>query len=165
MTEQQQLEQAIAAQETLRGTLPDAVVDATIAALREKLAALEQAPRDEQRKLVTVLFADLAGWTAMSERMDAEEVREIQQAYFAAVTPPILQRGGRVEKYIGDAILAVFGVPCARGNGPGKRRTRRPRHAAGHDRPESPPCRVVRSNFSAPLCSGLRFSTSDPLTL
>lgn len=46
------------------GKLPDTVVDATIAALREKLAALEQAPRLEQRKLVTVLFANLAGWIA-----------------------------------------------------------------------------------------------------
>lgn len=118
MTEQEQLEQAIAVQESLRGLLPDMVVDATLAALREKLAVLAQKPRDEQRKLVTMLFADLAGWTAMSEQLDAEDVREIQQAYFAAVTPPILERGGRVEKYIGDAIFAVFGVPSAQESDP-----------------------------------------------
>lgn len=113
MTERQQLEQAIALQETLRCAVPDAVIDATIAVLQEKLAALTHTQPDEQRKLVTVLFADLTAWTALSELLDAEDVRELQRLYFAAVTPPILQRGGRVEKYIGDAVLAVFGVPQA----------------------------------------------------
>lgn len=113
MTEREQLEQAIALQEKLRGAVPDAVIDATIAVLQEKLVGLVPTQLDEQRKLVTVLFADLTDWTALSERLDAEDVREIQRLYFAAVTPPILQRGGRVEKYIGDAILAVFGVPRA----------------------------------------------------
>ncbi len=118
MTEQQQLEQAIALQERLRGVVPDAVIDATIAVLQEKLAVLAHSEPDEQRKLVTVLFADLTSWTALSERLDAEDVREIQRMYFAAVTPPILQRGGRVEKYVGDAVLAVFGVPQAQETDP-----------------------------------------------
>ncbi|MCB0205334.1 MAG: AAA family ATPase [Anaerolineae bacterium] len=112
------LEQAIKAQESLRGTLPDAVVEATVAALREKLAALGPESRDERRKLVTVLFADLAGWTRMSERMDPEDVAAVQRSYFDAVTPAIHEHGGRVEKYIGDAILAVFGVPQAREDDP-----------------------------------------------
>ena len=68
---------------------------------------------DEERRLVTVLFADLVGFTAMSERMDPEDVHSIQSAYFTAVTRPITAYGGAVEKYIGDAILAVFGVPQA----------------------------------------------------
>lgn len=63
MNEREQLEQAIAALERQRTVLGDAVVDASLAALREKLAALTAAPRDVQRKLVTVLFADLAGRT------------------------------------------------------------------------------------------------------
>ena len=113
MIERHQLEQAIALQDTLRGTVPDAVVDVAIAALQEKLAGLTPNTRDEQRKLVTVLSADLVAWTTLSERLDAEDIREIQRQFFAAVTPSILQRGGRVEKYIGDAILAVFGVPQA----------------------------------------------------
>ena len=113
MTEHQQLEQAIAVQEGLRGAVPDAVIDATIAALQDKLAALGHTQRDEQRKLVTVLFADLAGFTAIAERMDPEDVRELQDTYFAAVTQPIESYGGSVEKYIGDAVLAVFGVPQA----------------------------------------------------
>ena len=65
----------------------------------------------EDRRLVTVLFADLVGFTAMSERLDPEQVQEIQQAYFETVTKPIQDHGGVVEKYIGDAVLAVFGVP------------------------------------------------------
>ncbi|MCB0230277.1 MAG: adenylate/guanylate cyclase domain-containing protein, partial [Anaerolineae bacterium] len=79
--------------------------------LRKQLAELEASPPDEQRKLVTVLFADLAGFTALSERMDPEEMRELQDAYFAAIAKPIEDYGGSVEKYIGDAVLAVFGVP------------------------------------------------------
>ncbi len=73
---------------------------------------------DEQRKLVTVLFADLAGWTRMSEQMDPEDVQAIQRAYFATVTPAIEQHGGTVEKYIGDTVLAVFGVPQAHEDDP-----------------------------------------------
>ena len=103
--------QIIAVLETQRSSLGDAVVDASIAALRKQLAELEASPPDEQRKLVTVLFADLAGFTALSERMDPEEMRELQDAYFAAIAKPIEDYGGSVEKYIGDAVLAVFGVP------------------------------------------------------
>ncbi|MEZ4769747.1 MAG: ABC transporter substrate-binding protein [Caldilineales bacterium] len=82
------------------------------------LRSPETALPDEQRKLVTVLFADLAGWTALGEQLDPEEVQAIQRAYFDAVTPPIEQHGGSVEKYIGDAVLAVFGVPQAHEDDP-----------------------------------------------
>lgn len=111
LTEHVQLEQAIAALEAQRSMLGDAVVDAAIGSIQERLAALAPTPHTEQRKLVTVLFADLVGWTSMSEQMDPEELRELQDAYFAAVTRPIEAYGGSVEKYIGDAVLAVFGVP------------------------------------------------------
>jgi len=77
MPSRRELEQAIAAIESQRNVLGDAVVDASIVALREKLAAMEAPARQEQRKLVTVLFADLVGFTAMAERLDPEDVREI----------------------------------------------------------------------------------------
>lgn len=73
---------------------------------------------EQQRKQVTVLFADLVGRTQMAEQMAPEDVQAVQQAYFAAVTPTIEQHGGNVEKYIGDAVLAVFGVPQAHEDDP-----------------------------------------------
>ncbi len=116
--EKSKLEHAIATLEAQRGLLGDAVVETAIGPLREKLTALATNQVNEQRKLVTVLFADLVGFTSLSERLDPEDVRQFQQAYFAAVTQPILERGGWVEKYIGDAILAVFGLPQAQENDP-----------------------------------------------
>ena len=118
MSSRTDLEQAIAAQEAHAGKpVADAVVDASIAALRQQRRLWAGTP-DEQRKQVTVLFADLAGWTKMSEQMDPEDVQAIQRAYFATVTPAIKQHDGAVEKYIGDAILAVFGVPKAHEDDP-----------------------------------------------
>lgn len=86
-------------------------MDTSLAALRRQLAPLAPYAEEEQRKLVTVLFADLAGFMELSDRLDPEDVREMQDVYFATITPPILIHGGSVEKYVGDAILAVFGVP------------------------------------------------------
>lgn len=81
MVEIEQLEQAIAALEAQRPALGDAVVDTMIASAREKLAALQAqaASAEQQRKQVTVLFADISGFTAMSETLDAEEVTEVMR--------------------------------------------------------------------------------------
>ena len=70
--------------------------------------------RGEERKLATMLFADLAGSTELGSRLDPERLRSLLQRYFAAVAACIDSWGGTVEKYIGDAVLAVFGVPVAR---------------------------------------------------
>ena len=67
----------------------------------------------EERRLVTVLFVDLVGFTSRSEASDPEEIREIQRAYFAAVASEVHRYGGRVEKYIGDAVMALYGAPQA----------------------------------------------------
>src|SRR5256885_16333780 len=72
--------------------------------------AAEAARRDE-RKLVTILFADLVGSTDLGERLDPERLQAMLQTYFGAMTAVIERWGGTVEKYIGDAIMAVFGVP------------------------------------------------------
>ena len=71
-------------------------------------------PGAVERRIVTVLFADLVGFTPLSERLDAEDVATIQDAYFAAVRDTISRYGGVLEKFIGDAAMAVFGVPVAR---------------------------------------------------
>ena len=72
----------------------------------------------EERKVVTVLFADLVGFTARAERLDPEDVRAILTPYFARVRSEIETFGGVVEKFIGDAVMAVFGAPMAHGDDP-----------------------------------------------
>lgn len=64
-----------------------------------------------ERKLVTVLFCDLVGSTALGERLDPEAIQSVQRAYFGRMRTVIEQFGGTVEKFMGDAVVAVFGVP------------------------------------------------------
>jgi len=65
----------------------------------------------EERKVVTVLFADLAGSTELAQRHDPEQLRQLLSAFFEEMSQQIRSFGGTVEKYAGDAIMAVFGVP------------------------------------------------------
>jgi class 3 adenylate cyclase len=74
------------------------------------LDSLAAAPR-ETRKVVTVLFSDVTGSTALGEALDPEAVRALMSRYFAAMKTVIERHGGTVEKFIGDAIMAVFGIP------------------------------------------------------
>ena len=67
-----------------------------------------------ERRLVSVLFADLVGFTTLSEHRDPEEVRELLSAYFDRCRTLIARYGGTVEKFIGDAVMAVWGTPVAR---------------------------------------------------
>jgi class 3 adenylate cyclase/tetratricopeptide (TPR) repeat protein len=67
-----------------------------------------------ERRIVSVLFADLVGFTTLSEHLDPEDVATVQEAYFGAVRETIGRYGGLLEKFIGDAAMAVFGVPKAR---------------------------------------------------
>jgi len=69
--------------------------------------------RAAERRLVSVLFADLVGFTTLSESRDAEEVRELLSRYFDACRRLIELYGGTVEKFIGDAVMAVWGAPTA----------------------------------------------------
>jgi adenylate cyclase len=69
--------------------------------------------RLDERRLITALFCDLVGFTPLSEQLDVEEVREIQAEYFSAMSSQIERYGGTVEKYAGDAVLALFGAPVA----------------------------------------------------
>lgn len=67
-----------------------------------------------ERRVCSVLFADLVGFTAASEGRDPEEVRELLSAYFATARTVVERYGGVVEKFIGDAVMAVWGTPVAR---------------------------------------------------
>ena len=75
-----------------------------------QLAAVEVVP-EEVRKTVTVVFSDLKGSTALAERLDTEALREALNQYFNTMREVLEKHGGTVEKYIGDAIMAVFGLP------------------------------------------------------
>src|SRR6058998_325666 len=76
------------------------------------LAATAPAAREE-RKVVTILFTDLVGSTAQAEALDPEDVRQILSPYYALLRTEIERFGGTVEKFIGDAVMAVFGAPVA----------------------------------------------------
>jgi class 3 adenylate cyclase/tetratricopeptide (TPR) repeat protein len=69
---------------------------------------------ESERRLVSVLFADLVGFTALSEQRDPEDVRELLTRYFETCRQLISRYGGTVEKFIGDAVMAVWGTPIAR---------------------------------------------------
>jgi class 3 adenylate cyclase/tetratricopeptide (TPR) repeat protein len=72
----------------------------------------------EERKVVTCLFCDLVGFTARVERMDPEDVRRILAPYHGRVRAELERRGGTVEKFIGDAVMAIFGAPAAHEDDP-----------------------------------------------
>src|ERR671937_87431 len=67
----------------------------------------------ERRKTVTLLFCDVSGSTALGERLEAESVREVMLRYFDEMRIVIERHSGTVEKFVGDAVMAVFGVPVA----------------------------------------------------
>jgi adenylate cyclase len=74
--------------------------------------------READRRQVTVLFADLSGFTSLSERLDPEEVRAFQNALFETLAQAIERFDGFVEKFVGDAVMAVFGAPVAHEDDP-----------------------------------------------
>src|SRR3954447_15427463 len=69
--------------------------------------------RGDERRIVTVLFADLVGYTSLSESRDPEQVKNIVDACFGRLVADIDTFGGRVDKIVGDAIVALFGAPTA----------------------------------------------------
>ena len=96
----------------------------------------------ELRKTVTLLFTDVTGSTALGEQLDPEAYRGVMGRYFAVARAAVERHGGTVEKFVGDAVLAVFGVPevreddaCAR-CGPPRRCGRRSPSCRGELRAE-----------------------------
>ena len=120
MNEIEKIKQSIAVLENHRANLGDTVVDTMLATAREKLAVLQAqaAPAEQQRKQVTVLFADVSGFTAMSEWLDAEEVTEIMNTLWGWLDTAITAQGGQIDKHIGDAVMALWGVESAREDDP-----------------------------------------------
>jgi class 3 adenylate cyclase/tetratricopeptide (TPR) repeat protein len=81
-------------------------------------ALQEAAPSREERKVVTVIFADLVGFTSRAEQMDPEDVRAVLEPYHARLRSLLERYGGTVEKFIGDAVMALFGAPTAHEDDP-----------------------------------------------
>jgi len=75
-------------------------------------------PAAEERKVVTVVFVDLVGFTSRAERLDPEDVRGLLSPYHSCAKAELERFGGTVEKFIGDAVVAIFGAPVAHGDDP-----------------------------------------------
>jgi class 3 adenylate cyclase/tetratricopeptide (TPR) repeat protein len=104
---------------------------AAIAALRDQsapaplpapgAASISQAASplpEAERRQVTVLFADLAGYTKLADELDAEEVHAVLESFFNLADASVADHGGTIDKHIGDCVMAVFGAPVAYGNDP-----------------------------------------------
>ena len=77
---------------------------------------LEGVELGEERKLVSVLFVDLVDFTSRSDRADPEDVRDALRLYYDEAKRCVQEHGGVLEKFIGDAVMAVFGAPIAHGD-------------------------------------------------
>ncbi|WP_421844077.1 ATP-binding protein [Mycobacterium sp.] len=116
-----ELNDAIDALEAQRSTLPAVAVESGLAALRGQLADLESgtAGADSgERCRATILFSDLCGYTAMSERLDPEDVEEVMGRVKAAAVRIVESRDGTVNQFVGDEVVALFGIPHAHEDDP-----------------------------------------------
>ena len=109
--ERQQLEAAIAALEAQRALLGDAVVDTALAPMRRELEATRSAESSTNQRLkqVSLLFVDVVESTAMGQRLDPEEIHAVMDGALERFTVIVQSHHGRVLKYTGDGMLAVFG--------------------------------------------------------
>jgi class 3 adenylate cyclase len=80
--------------------------------------AVAPPPTREERKVVTVFFCDLVGFTAKAEQLDPEDVRAVLGPYHSRLRAELERHGGTVEKFIGDAVMALFGAPAAHEDDP-----------------------------------------------
>jgi predicted ATPase/class 3 adenylate cyclase len=114
------IKRAIQAQEGMRSILGDSVVGTTLAVLHDQLIELEKEAAQQdgtnqtRRKLVTVLFADVSDFTAFSEHRDAEDVANLVNQLWTRADWIIQEYGGRIDKHIGDAVMALWGTETAR---------------------------------------------------
>ena len=119
MSDYDQLQRAIQTLEGYGDLLGEDVVQPALAAMREKASQLAtQRAQRARRKQITVLFADLAGFTAMSERMDAEDVTDIINELWQLLDKIVVQQGGYIDKHMGDGVMAIWGVQQAREDDP-----------------------------------------------
>lgn len=120
MLTSQAIKQAITALKTHPHNLAETDTEVALAALTQQLVIAEQSTINlaGERRLVTVMFADISGFTAMSEKLDPEEVRNTINACFELLGEAIARYDGYIDKFIGDEIMALFGAPLAHENDP-----------------------------------------------
>jgi class 3 adenylate cyclase/tetratricopeptide (TPR) repeat protein len=106
----EQIDHAIAALQAQRALLGDEVVDVAVTALRNQRAALAESEPAQQLRLVSVLFLDVVGSTALSQHLEPEEIQGVMDEALAAFTSLVDRHGGRVMQYAGDSVLAAFGT-------------------------------------------------------
>ncbi|HFE67041.1 MAG TPA: adenylate/guanylate cyclase domain-containing protein, partial [Chloroflexi bacterium] len=121
MSSRQQYQQAIAALQSQRDLLGDAVVDTTIAVLQERLEGGDGRTPDArvaQRKQVTILFANVAGFTGIVESLPDTNMLDIMNVLWRQLDQAITGHNGSIDKHVGDAVMGLFGVPVAHEDDP-----------------------------------------------
>ncbi len=117
-TEQRQIEATLAGLEAQRPHLGDALVDAALAPLRQRLDALNAAaggtPEPQSLRQVSVLFMDVVGSTTLSRGLDPEDIHAVLDGLLARCTAQVEAHGGKVLQYAGDSLLAAFGAESSR---------------------------------------------------
>ena len=86
------------------------------AALEPEAVPVAQPEAKGDLRIATILFADVSGFTAMSETLEAEDVADIMNMVFDRLTDVIVGEGGTIDKYIGDCVMAIFGAPRSYGD-------------------------------------------------
>lgn len=114
MVDFRELEHAITVIESKRELLGNGVVDLSLASLREKLATLEDDNSGRQYSNLTILVADISGFTKLSEQRDPELVRETINGVWQRLDHVIESWGGYIDQHVGDAVIALFGIPVTR---------------------------------------------------
>jgi class 3 adenylate cyclase len=97
---------------------PTETLDAALAAPLSDMPTAEVSSQRDERRYVAVLFADLRGFTDLSDRLDPEEVHAVMNECFAGFGRAIHEEGGFIDKYIGDSVMAIFGAPVAHEDDP-----------------------------------------------